>query len=120
MTWAKPRTLPTRAYLEFDAHPLIIATWAFNLVTTRKNKISLEQLDENPLEGNNCHPIKHSKREIEGITKKILAELAGIANSLTNNFIPSVTGCRIPPTLTLLGPKRIPKELRHFRSISVK
>jgi hypothetical protein len=97
-----------------------MATWAFNLVTTKKNKISLEQLEENPLEGNNCHPIKHKRREIDGTTKKILAEFAGIANSFTNNFIPSVTGCKIPPTLTLFGPNRIPNELRHFRSINVK
>lgn len=120
ITWAKPRTLPTRAYLELDAHPLIIATCAFNLVTTKKNKMSLEHLEDKPLEGKICQPIKHRRREIEGTIKKIRAEFAGMVNSFINSFIPSVTGCKIPPTLILLGPKRIPKALRHLRSIKVK
>lgn len=121
MTCAKPRTPPTLAYFDLEDHPLIIATWALTLLTTRKNKISFPILGETLLHGKICQPRKHSNKETQGTRKNtIFAELDGGTNSLVKSFIPSEIGCPKPPNLILSGPSRIPRELKHLRSIKVK
>ena len=61
-----------------------------------------------PARPNTCQDINIKIIAKAGENRKItLFELEIIVNSLENNLIASLKGCKTPPQLTLLGPNRI-------------
>lgn len=115
------RSLPNKAYLEFDDHPATNVGYTFILDTHRKYKIPNWKYIDWKLWGYNAHIIIAKASLIVGAIKnRILFDIVGLFCSFTKSLIASANGWATPIILGLFGPFRKWKYPKNFRSIKVK